>query len=51
MSALAPPFLIGSLSFLQGTRTTIISLTGWKFSEIQPGTAELDALERLEKSS
>ena len=50
MSTRTPPFLIGSSSFLQVTRTTIKSHMGWKFSKIQPGTAELAALEHLEKS-
>ena len=47
---LAPSFLIRSSSFLQVTRTTIISQTSWKFSQIGPrtGSAELAALERLE---
>ena len=46
VSTLSPSFSIGSLSFLQITRTTIkawISL----FSSIRPSTAELPALERL----
>ena len=46
----APSFLIGSSSFLQATRKPIISRMGSKFSRIQPGTYELPALERLEKS-
>ena len=49
VSTLGSPFLIESSSFLQVTSTTIISPTGLKFSEIQPGTAELAALEHLEK--
>ena len=47
MTTLAPSFLIGSSLLLQVTRTTIISRMGSKFG---PGTYELAALERLEKS-
>ena len=50
MTTLAPSFLIGSSSFLQATRKPIISWMGSKFSRILPGTYELPALERLEKS-
>ena len=50
VTTLAPSFLIGSSSFLQATRKTIISRMGLKFSRIQPGTYELPALECLEKS-
>ena len=50
MTTLAPSFLIGSSSFLQATRKLIISRMGSKFSRIRPGTYELPALERLEKS-
>ena len=50
MSTLAPSFLIGSSSYLQVTRTSIISQTSSKFGQIGPRTAELAALERLEKS-
>ena len=50
MTTLAPSFLIGSSLFLQVTRTTITSQMGSKFSKFQPGTYELAALERLEKS-
>ena len=50
MSILAPPFLIGSSLFLQVTSTTIKSQMGSKFGKIIPQTAELAALERLEKS-
>ena len=49
MTTLATSFLIGSL-FLQVTRTTIKSRKGSKFGKIGPGTYELAALERLEKS-
>ena len=50
MSTLAPSILIGSSVFLQETRKTIKSRMGSKFGRIGPGTYELDALERLEKS-
>ena len=46
----APSFLIGSYSYLQVTRTSITSRTSSKFGQIGPRTAELAALERLEKS-
>ena len=49
-NTLAPSFLIGSCSYLQVTRTFIISRTSSKFGQIGPKTAELTALERLEKS-
>ena len=48
VSTLAPSFLIGSSSYLQVTRTSITSRS--KFGQIGPKTAELAALERLEKS-
>ena len=50
MTTLASSFLIGSSLFLQVTRTTIKSWMGWDFGKIRPGTAELAALECLEKS-
>ena len=50
VSCLAPSFLIGSSSYLQVTRTSIISWTSSKFGQIGPRTAELAALEHLEKS-
>ena len=50
VSTLAPSFLIGSSSYLQVTRTSIISRTSSKFGQIGPRAAELAALERLEKS-
>ena len=50
VNTLAPLFLIGSSSLLQVRRTTIKSWTGSKFDQIGPWTAELAALERLEKS-
>ena len=50
LTTLAPSFLICSSLFLQGTRTTIKSRMGSKLGRIRPGTYELAALERLEKS-
>ena len=50
VNMLAPLFLIGSPSYLQVTRTTIISRTSSNWGQIRPRTAELAALERLEKS-
>ena len=50
VNTLALSFLIGSSSYLQVTRTFIISRTSSKFGQIGPTTAELAALERLEKS-
>ena len=50
MSTLAPSFLIESSSYLQVTRTSIISRTNSKCGQVGPRTAELAALERLEKS-
>ena len=50
MTTLAPSFLFGSSLFLQVTSTTIKSRMGSEFSKIGPGTYELAALERLEKS-
>ena len=50
VTTLAPSFLIGSSSYLQVTRTSITSRTSSKFGQIGPWTAELAALERLEKS-
>ena len=49
VNTLAPSFLIGSASFLQVRRTTIISRTSSNFSQIRPRTAESAALERLKK--
>ena len=46
-SPLATSFLIGSSSYLEITRTSIISQTISNFSQILPRTAELAALERL----
>ena len=50
MNTLAPSFLIVSSSYLQVTRTYITSRTRLKFGQIGPWTAELAALEPLEKS-
>ena len=50
VNTLAPLFLIGSSSFLQVRGTTIKSWTSSKFDQIGTWTAELIALERLEKS-
>ena len=50
MTTLAPSFLIGSSLFLQVTRTIIKSQKSSTFGKIGPGTYELAALERLEKS-
>ena len=50
VNTLAPLFLIGSSSYLQVMRTSITSRTSSKFGQIGPRTAELAALERLEKS-
>ena len=49
VSTLAPSFLIGSCSYLQLTRTSIISQMSSNFSQIRPRTAELAALKRLKK--
>ena len=48
MNMLAPSFSIGSSSYLQVKRTTIISRTSLNLGQIQPRTGELAALERLE---
>ena len=50
VSTLAPSFLIVSSSYLQVTRTFIISRTTSNFSQIQPRTAELVALDQFKKS-
>ena len=50
VSTLVPSFLIGSSSYLQVKRPSITSRTSSKFGQIGPRTAELAALERLEKS-
>ena len=50
VNTLVPLFLIGSSSYLQVMRTSMTFLTSLKFGQIGPRTAELAALERLEKS-
>ena len=50
VNTLEPLFLIGSFSYCQVMRTSITSRTSSKFGQIGPRTAELAALERLEKS-
>ena len=50
VSTLAPSFLIRSSLYLQVMRTSITSRTSSKFGQSRPRTAELAALERLEKS-
>ena len=50
VTTLAHSFLIGSSSYLKVMRTFIRSQTSSKFGQIGPRTAELAALERLEKS-
>ena len=49
VNTLAPSFLIGSSLFLQVRRTIIISRTSLNFSQIQPRTAELPALDGIKK--
>ena len=51
VNTLAPQLFIRSSTFLQVRRTTIKSWTSSKFDQIGPWTAELAALERLEKIS
>ena len=50
VNILAPPFLIGSSSFLQVTRTTIKSQMSYKFCQIHLWTAELAAHNQLKTS-
>ena len=50
VNTLAPLFLIGSSLYLQVTRLSITFRTSSKFGQIGTRTAELAALERLEKS-
>ena len=50
VTTLAPSFLIRSSSFSQATSKPMISQMGLKLSRIGPGTYELPAFERLEKS-
>ena len=45
VNTLAPSFLIGSFSFLQVKRTTIIFRTSSNLDQIRPRTAELAALQ------
>ena len=49
VNTVAPLFLIVASLFLQVRRTTIKSRPSSKFDQIGPWTAELAALERLEK--
>ena len=49
VTTLAPPFLIGSSSYLQVMRTSITSRTSSKLGQIGQRTAELAALGCLEK--
>ena len=49
LCTIPPSFLIGSSSFLQVTRTIIKSRISLNFGQIGPQTAELAALEHLEK--
>ena len=49
VTTLGPSFLIGSSSYLQVSRTSIISRTSSNFGQIRPRTGELAALERLKK--
>ena len=50
VTTLVPLILIGFASFLKVTRTTIKSWIGFKRRQMRTRNAELDALERLEKS-
>ena len=50
VNTLVPLFFIRSSSYWQVIRTSITSRTNSKFGQIGPRTAELAALERLEKS-
>ena len=49
VSILAPSFLIGSSSYLQVTRTSIMSRTSSNFGQIRPRTVGLAALECMNK--
>ena len=49
VNTLASLFLIKASSYWQVTRTSITSRTSSKFGQIVPRTAELAALEHLEK--
>ena len=46
MNTLAPSFLIGSYSYLQVNRTSIISRTSSEFGQIGPRIAELAAMKQ-----
>ena len=50
MTTLASSFFIRSSLFLHVARKILKSRMGLKFGKIQPGTEELAALERLDKS-
>ena len=50
VTTLVPSFLIRSSAYLQVTKTSITSWTSSKFGQIGPRTAELAALEHLDKS-
>ena len=49
VSTLAPSVLIGSSSYLQIKRTTIISCVTLNFGQIRPRTVELAALAHMKK--
>ena len=49
MATLAPPFLIGSSSFFQVTRTTIKSGQSTKLGQIGPRAADLAAFEQIRR--
>ena len=51
MNTLAPTFFSGSSSYLQVIKISVTSRKSSKFGQIVPRTAELAALERLEKST
>ena len=51
VNTIAPSFLVESSLFLQVRRTIIKSRMSLEFGPIQPMTAELAALDRLEKST
>ena len=51
VNALTPSLLIGSPSFLQVIRTTIRVRVSSKFGQIQPWTADVAALECLERTT
>ena len=47
VSTLVPSFLIGSSSYWQVTRTTVISQTSLNYGQIRPRTAELAVIQRI----